>query len=938
MIKKWVLFLVIILFSVKTIYGYTCGWDGSTEFSYDAGCDCNSGTCRHYCTRLPTGGGTSSYIVDCCTDSNCPTAKKCEITPSSNTCECKISCLDYSTCTSSCSATTCPTPPTEICDEKDNNCNNIIDDGCELIPGKYEENDPKLVYIGDWGNYQNNGRSLKFTLSSNAYLSYKINGNSMKIWYFDGTRTVQGTTYKFGSMRVCIDSKCNIITGDNQMNTGNGVQFLDFVDYNNLGSGIHSVKISIPNSITGTPTGNVIGTTMTPSSSGDTGTQTTITEINIESIEVFGSDDIVSSNICGDNKLDAGEDCEDGNIRDGDGCSSACKIEEGWCCTNNPSVCTIKKSCTDYSTCQVYESCNSCPSLPIEICDDKDNDCDGETNEGLNIFSYRDIDGDGFGDETTKTEQCQIPKEYVTNGLDCNDEDKSISPNAKEICGDNMDNNCNLLKDENCKCLPGDIFDCSKKGGVCTGYKVTCGTNGLVPSCDYSGITNYQTEEKTCDSIDNDCDGLVDEGCDDDKDGFIDSQLKGNDCDDSNLNIHPNAEELCNNLDDDCDGIVDNFKKDTYCSELSSFSLPITGVCKDMVASCDSGKKTFICDFKNYEPGTETSCDNLDNNCNGRVDENCPCNNGEEKACGNEAGTCNLGVQKCVNKRWGECSSTQPSEEICDNKDNNCNGKTDENLVKACNDDCGSEQKCENGEWLPCRCSNENNIEIRITNNDIGMFVINADLNKEDVKNVISSLKEVNQTLSSSYKEGITEITTSFSSDKQLKDVDYALFIPKCLSPYLDKLNFENKDYDIIKEDPLIAWHFASVKDRIDLSYSINGRISQECLQQIKALPIAKIIGPKLEEKAPVDMKKIILPVFIMAIIAAVVIFIQRPKNEQKSENKEEDLEKNAVEKQRQALLKTVKGMKFKTKEQSESYIRSLGMSEDTIEWIMKKL
>lgn len=53
--------------------------------------------------------------------------------------------------------------------------------------------------------------------------------------------------------------------------------------------------------------------------------------------------------VCGDGYMDIHEACEDGNVDDGDGCSAACLIEEGWSCDartlhqstgNNISDCT----------------------------------------------------------------------------------------------------------------------------------------------------------------------------------------------------------------------------------------------------------------------------------------------------------------------------------------------------------------------------------------------------------------------------------------------------------------------------------------------------------------------------------------------------------------------------------------------------------------------
>lgn len=68
-----------------------------------------------------------------------------------------------------------------------------------------------------------------------------------------------------------------------------------------------------------------------------------------------------------------------------------------------------------------------------------------------------------------------------------------------------------------------------------------------------------------CDGRDNDCDGVVDNGSDQDGDGYKICPLPGDDgamrpadCDDNNANVHPGATETCNGIDDDCNGAVDD--------------------------------------------------------------------------------------------------------------------------------------------------------------------------------------------------------------------------------------------------------------------------------------------------------------------------------------------------------------------------------------------
>ena len=74
-----------------------------------------------------------------------------------------------------------------------------------------------------------------------------------------------------------------------------------------------------------------------------------------------------------------------------------------------------------------------------EICDNLDNDCDGEFDEGC------DDDDDGFCDNALVI--IGTPDTCADGGGDCNDEDASVYPNAEEVC-DGLDQNCDAQIDE----------------------------------------------------------------------------------------------------------------------------------------------------------------------------------------------------------------------------------------------------------------------------------------------------------------------------------------------------------------------------------------------------------------------------------------------------------------------------------------------------------
>jgi hypothetical protein len=85
-----------------------------------------------------------------------------------------------------------------------------------------------------------------------------------------------------------------------------------------------------------------------------------------------------------------------------------------------------------------------------EICDGKDNNCDGQIDEGVKKIFYKDADRDGYGNPAISKAGCKRPYGYVTNNTDCNDSRRRIHPGADEICGDNIDQNCNGNTDDVC--------------------------------------------------------------------------------------------------------------------------------------------------------------------------------------------------------------------------------------------------------------------------------------------------------------------------------------------------------------------------------------------------------------------------------------------------------------------------------------------------------
>lgn len=67
------------------------------------------------------------------------------------------------------------------------------------------------------------------------------------------------------------------------------------------------------------------------------------------------------------------------------------------------------------------------PDAP-ELCDGKDNDCDGSSDEDAGPTYYFDFDEDGYGDPTISTQACVAPQGYVEDNTDCDDNDPNKHP------------------------------------------------------------------------------------------------------------------------------------------------------------------------------------------------------------------------------------------------------------------------------------------------------------------------------------------------------------------------------------------------------------------------------------------------------------------------------------------------------------------------------
>ena len=364
------------------------------------------------------------------------------------------------------------------------------------------------------------------------------------------------------------------------------------------------------------------------------------------------------------------------------------------------------------------------PGSP-ELCNDVDDDCDGSVDEEADDAPtwYADTDGDTYGDPGVTVTQCDAPEGYVANADDCDDAQELAYTGADEVC-DEVDNDCDGTVDND------DALDALMWYGDADGdgygnaafERTACEQPAdyvdNAGDCDDTEELAYTGATEVCDEVDNDCDGTVDNDdaadadtwyADTDADGYGDPDVSttaceqpesyvanATDCDDDEVLAYTGAVEVCDEVDNDCDGTADNddaVDADTWYADTDSdgYGDPDASktACEQPSAYVENSDDCDDTEELAYT-GADEVCDEVDNDCDGTVDNDdaIDAETWYADSDGDGYGDANVSRRACDAPSGyldddTDCDDTAArvspaADEVCDGVDTDCDASTSE--------------------------------------------------------------------------------------------------------------------------------------------------------------------------------------------------------------------------------------------------------------------
>ena len=410
----------------------------------------------------------------------------------------------------------------------------------------------------------------------------------------------------------------------------------------------------------------------------------------------------------------------DGRDNDCDGLTdedATLKLLDGTQVTGAGKPCGVGRCAGGVTICKADQSGIEClkeREASIELCDDIDNDCDGQTDEGL-------------------SQPCWTGTAGARNMGICHDGTSNCTGGTWGTCAGQqlpVGEKCNFL-DDDCDGLtdaadlgsivngafPGDHPLCANQSGVCAGATARavhcvggswqpCGAAEYAANATANGTTYEAGAESLCDALDNNCNSQTDENvtqaCYIGPAGTSGVGICKPGVKTCSAGVFGScvgqvlpAVETCNGLDDDCNHTTDAAD---FASPASSSFATDKPNCEKQAGVCQGSKKTvdlcvagawIACTAATYSACATSSgktyqvveslCDGQDNDCDGTTDAGLTHGCFTGPAGQRNVGACKDGVQTCIASVWGACTgSVQATAETCNGVDDDCNGLTDD--------------------------------------------------------------------------------------------------------------------------------------------------------------------------------------------------------------------------------------------------------------------